>query len=190
MAKTRSQASMVITPIILLTQEAEAGGSWVWGQHWLYSKSASKQKNTWAWCFTPIIPDTSEAEIIRMTIQGQPRQLSRPYLTRRQWLMPSILATQEVEIRSIAVQCQPGQIVQETLSWKNSSQKRAGGVAQVVECLPRKCEVLSSSPNTTKNERAREHNPAYHPSYLGNLNWRIVVQAGPDHKSKTIFENN
>jgi hypothetical protein len=32
------------------------------------------------------------------------------------WNMPAILATQEAEIRRIAVQSQPGHIVQETLS--------------------------------------------------------------------------
>jgi hypothetical protein len=42
------------------------------------------------------------------------------------------VATQEVEIRRIAVWSQPGQIVHETLSWKNTSQKRASGVAQGV----------------------------------------------------------
>jgi hypothetical protein len=45
--------------------------------------------------------------------------------------MPVMLATQEVAIRKIAVGSQPGQIVQETLSQKNPSQKkRASGVAQ------------------------------------------------------------
>jgi hypothetical protein len=34
------------------------------------------------------------------------------------WLLPVILATQEAEIRRIAVRSQPGQIVRETLSWK------------------------------------------------------------------------
>jgi hypothetical protein len=44
--------------------------------------------------------------------------------------MPVILATQEAEIRRIMVQSQHGLIVQENLSRKNPSQKRAGGVTQ------------------------------------------------------------
>jgi hypothetical protein len=48
------------------------------------------------------------------------------------WLTPVILASQEAEVRRIMVGSQPGQIVRETLSWKNPSQKRAGGVAQGV----------------------------------------------------------
>jgi hypothetical protein len=46
------------------------------------------------------------------------------------WLLtPVILATQEAEIRRIVVWGQPGQRVDKTLSWKNPSPKRAGGVA-------------------------------------------------------------
>jgi hypothetical protein len=48
------------------------------------------------------------------------------------WLLPVIPATQEAEIKRIMVQSQPRQIVQETLSRKNPSQKSAGGVAQAV----------------------------------------------------------
>jgi hypothetical protein len=50
-----------------------------------------------------------------------------------QWLIPVILATQEEEIRRIEVQSQHRQIVPKTLSQKNPSQKRAGGVAQDVD---------------------------------------------------------
>jgi hypothetical protein len=39
------------------------------------------------------------------------------------WLTPIILAIQKAEIRRIAVQSQPRQIVPETLSQKNPSQK-------------------------------------------------------------------
>jgi hypothetical protein len=46
------------------------------------------------------------------------------------WLTRVIPATQEAEIRRITVQSQPGQIVRKTLSQKNPSQNRAGGVAQ------------------------------------------------------------
>jgi hypothetical protein len=48
------------------------------------------------------------------------------------WLTPVILATQEAEIRRIAVRSQPGQIVRETLSQKTLHQKRAGGEAQSI----------------------------------------------------------
>jgi hypothetical protein len=51
---------------------------------------------------------------------------------RRQWLTPIILDIQEAEIR-IAVQSQPRQIVRGTLTWKNPSQRRTGGVAQGVD---------------------------------------------------------
>jgi hypothetical protein len=46
------------------------------------------------------------------------------------WLTSIVLATQEAEIRRIVVRSQPGQIVRETLSRRNPSPKRAGGVAQ------------------------------------------------------------
>jgi hypothetical protein len=52
------------------------------------------------------------------------------YRTRCQWLIPVILATQEAEIRRFMVQSRPGQIVCETLSQKNPTQKRAGRMTQ------------------------------------------------------------
>jgi hypothetical protein len=44
---------------------------------------------------------------------------------------PGAHLTQEAEIRRISVRSQPKQIVHETLSQKNPSQKSTGGVAQV-----------------------------------------------------------
>jgi hypothetical protein len=54
-----------------------------------------------------------------------------------------ILATQETEIRRIKVWSQPGQIVCETLTRKNPSQKRADWVAQGVdpEFKPQYCKI-------------------------------------------------
>jgi hypothetical protein len=47
-----------------------------------------------------------------------------------QRLMPVILATQEAVIRRTAVLTQSRQIVHQTLSRKNPSHKKTGGVAQ------------------------------------------------------------
>jgi hypothetical protein len=44
-------------------------------------------------------------------------------INRHWWLTPLILATNEAEIRRMAVQSQSRQIVQETLSWKKKQHK-------------------------------------------------------------------
>jgi hypothetical protein len=49
--------------------------------------------------------------------------------------MPVIVGTRETEIRKIMIQPQPQQ-KSKTLSQKYPTQKRAGGVAQVVDHLP------------------------------------------------------
>jgi hypothetical protein len=61
--------------------------------------------------------------------------------------MPVILAIQEVEIRRITVQSQWGQIVHETLSGKNPSQKG------LVEWL--KVKALSSNPCVTETNKQK-----------------------------------
>jgi hypothetical protein len=70
--------------------------------------------------------------------------------------MPVILATQEAEIRRIAVQGQPGQTVYEPLSGKYPTYKRAGGVVHVVQFLPSKCEALISNPSTAKKKKKKK----------------------------------
>jgi hypothetical protein len=36
-----------------------------------------------------------------------------------------------------------------------NEEQRAGGVAEVVECLPSNCEVLNSNPTTAKKEKKK-----------------------------------
>jgi hypothetical protein len=69
---------------------------------------------------------------------------------------PFVLATQEAEIRKIMVWGQPRQRVHKTLSWKYPPQKRAGGVAQMVQHLPSKRETLSSNPGITRKKKKRQ----------------------------------
>jgi hypothetical protein len=58
--------------------------------------------------------------------------------------------TQEAEIRRITVWSQPGQTVCRTVSWKNPSQKRAGGVAQGAE------PELTPSTTKTKHNKTKK----------------------------------
>jgi hypothetical protein len=55
--------------------------------------------------------------------------------------MPEILAAQEQRSGGSGFTVSPGEIVFETLSQKHPTQNRAGGVTQVVECLPSKYEA-------------------------------------------------
>jgi hypothetical protein len=48
-----------------------------------------------------------------------------------------------------------------TLSFLKKQLLWAGGVAQVVECLPRKCEVLSSDPSTAKKKKKKISNSTF-----------------------------
>jgi hypothetical protein len=67
--------------------------------------------------------------------------------------MPVIPVTQEAEIRRIMVRNQPQANSSQDPLLKNPSQKRAGGVAQVVECLSSKHEALTSNPSVAKGKK-------------------------------------
>jgi hypothetical protein len=71
--------------------------------------------------------------------------------------MPIILATQKATIRRTVVHSQPGELTPENLSQKHPTQKRAGGVVQVIECQYSKCETLSSNPSVPKKEKNLGH---------------------------------
>jgi hypothetical protein len=75
-----------------------------------------------------------------------PWLIQEDFGARRQWLMPVLLATQEAEIRRIAVRSQAGQIVYETLTQKTLLQKIG-----LVEWL--KMKTLSSSSSTEKKKK-------------------------------------
>jgi hypothetical protein len=66
--------------------------------------------------------------------------------------MPVIPAIQEAETKGITVRSQPRKIVLETLSQTYSTQKRTGSVAQAIEGLSSKCEVLNSNSSTNNKK--------------------------------------
>jgi hypothetical protein len=76
--------------------------------------------------------------------------------TRRRWLTPVILATQEAEVRKIPVGSQLQQKVCKTLSQKHLIHKKADRVAQVIESLSSEHETLSSSTSTVKNKEQKK----------------------------------
>jgi hypothetical protein len=66
--------------------------------------------------------------------------------------MPVIIATWEAEIGGSWFEASPRQIVLKTYLGKNLPPKRAGRVAQVIEHLPNKNEVLNANLSTTKKK--------------------------------------
>jgi hypothetical protein len=94
--------------------------------------------------------------------------------------MSVILATQEAENWKITVQSQPGQIVHETLSQKNPSQKRAGGVAQGIDPEFK----LQNAKKKKKRERERPgrlHGTNHHPSAHLPDDYRYMSGPSKDH---------
>jgi hypothetical protein len=94
------------------------------------------------------------SEILLLTaLQGLFNTTQMACLAGHQELMPVILATQEAELRRITGRGQPQENSSQDPISKTPSQKRAGGVNQVVEGLPTRCEALSSNLRATKKRR-------------------------------------
>jgi 2,3-bisphosphoglycerate-independent phosphoglycerate mutase len=70
--------------------------------------------------------------------------------------VPVILVTKETDIRRILVQSQPEQIVRETRSQKNPTQKRPNRMAQMIKYLPSRHETLSSNPVLPKKKKGKK----------------------------------
>jgi hypothetical protein len=100
-----------------------------------------------------------------ISVFGHNLDIRLSFLAGHQWLTRVILAILEAEIRRMLVWGQPRQIVQETPISKITRAKWTGGVAQAIELLLCKYEVLSSNPSP-KNNRKRWvllTNPNIHP---------------------------
>jgi hypothetical protein len=69
------------------------------------------------------------------------------------WLTPVILATHWRVDQEDHSSKPAWIIVHMILTQKYSTQKKAGGVPQAVECLPSKCEVLSSNASIAKKKK-------------------------------------
>jgi hypothetical protein len=89
-------------------------------------------------------PTVKEMQI--KTIKKDPVLKSNNKTPLARQLTPVILATQGQRSRGSWFQARLGQIVHETPSRKYPTEKRAGGVAQVVQCWPSKHEALNSNP--------------------------------------------
>jgi hypothetical protein len=112
---------------------------------------------------------------ITWTMPSTLTSISLKSLWNRQWLTPVILATQDAETRRMEVRSQSGQIVCETLSWKNPLQKWAGRVAQdvVPEFKPLDCkkEKKIEDKETTKwTQRGLWQTPKWNKGHYKKIN--------------------
>jgi hypothetical protein len=94
-----------------------------------------------------------------------------------QCLIPN---TQEAEIRRITVQSQPQQVVHQTISQKNPSQKRAGGVVQGVG--------LEFKPQYCKKEKKMvpiQRSQTSHKIFFKNIKLNLAILRIYIYKEKT-----
>jgi hypothetical protein len=112
----------------------------------------------WVQWLTPIIPAIPEANIVKVTVQGQPRKkVSKTPSEQIKWTWvypPVIPATWEAEVEGSRPRSSWAKM-QDPI-WKITKAERTRGGAHVVEHLPSK--ALSSNPNTIKKEK-QGHSP-------------------------------
>jgi hypothetical protein len=102
----------------------------------------------------------TQVELFSPSLLGRPIPCSASLSLRCLSTHPLVLVTHTCNSsysgdrdRRISVQGQPREIVQETYLENTQHKKGAGGVAQVVEHLPCKCEALSLNCSTTKERK-------------------------------------
>jgi hypothetical protein len=103
------------------------------------------------------------------------KEKERTWSARHQWLTPVILATQGAEIKRTEVWGHLGQIVQETLSGKNPSQKRADGVAQGVGSKF-KNQHWKKKKTISKEQMTLLRATYYHSYFYKYRNWGLEVK--------------
>jgi hypothetical protein len=117
--------------------------------------------------------------------------LSKYVLARCWWLTPIILATQVAETRRITVQSQPwANSLRDPISNKQKKKNHktgAGGVAQVVECLPSKHKTLSSNPSTGKKKKNCTENQLQSRHCLGQQSTEKSHCPGGDIQSGNLI---
>jgi hypothetical protein len=95
---------------------------------------------------TSVIPATQDTETRRITVQDLSKQLIRPYLTNKLEVMVCACDSSYMGLGGRRPVLAPGKTLPE-------KQKKAGGLAQVIQHLPSKHTVLSSNPSTTKKQK-------------------------------------
>jgi hypothetical protein len=98
-----------------------------------WTRNDDMKRVTWHKCYYLVYIkhlNTQLQEACQMCVRGILKKRNK---AGHRWLTSAMMVTWEAEIRRIKVWSQPRQIVQEILSRKNHSQKRAGRVAR---CRP------------------------------------------------------
>jgi hypothetical protein len=106
-------------------------------------------------CLPPLLLATQEAEIRRIPVRSQPRQILRETLFQKR------LSKKRVEwLKVKALSLNPSPTTQQQ---KRQHRKRGGRVAQVLKCLPSKRDALRSNSSTSPApKKSLPSRPSHH----------------------------